>query len=397
MYARGVSPFTAIFIPDELAAAVSDRAWVAGLLAAERALARAQSLAGTLNSRRRGDGREALRRPVRVRCGGARPARPRVGEPGRPARPGTARPGRRGSRTAARRARTSSTRRRCSSRGRRCGSSTPSSAGSPTRARGSRTSTAGRCSRRARSCSRPSRRPSATRRRAWLTGTLDARDRVRGRHGEPAGAARRRRRARSRRFGDAGPEVARLFAAELSCASRPFRGTRCARRSPTSAGALATAAGLPRRSRRTSCCSRRPRWQRSRSRRAADRRRCRTSRTRSRAVARASRASATRGRTAAILFESIVAEHERAAGAWHAEWHALTTALGRRPAARRRRRGARSRGSRSMPSACARTSPGDTLSEAGSFGHRRREPARTSTSARLPRSSTVRCAPTDDA
>jgi 3-carboxy-cis,cis-muconate cycloisomerase len=29
----------------------------------------------------------------------------------------------------------------------------------------------------------------------------------------------------------------------------------------------------------------------------------------------------------AILLESLVAEHERPAGAWHAEWHALTTAL----------------------------------------------------------------------
>jgi len=30
---------------------------------------------------------------------------------------------------------------------------------------------------------------------------------------------------------------------------------------------------------------------------------------------------------AAILLESVTAEHERAAGAWHAEWHALQTAL----------------------------------------------------------------------
>jgi 3-carboxy-cis,cis-muconate cycloisomerase len=30
---------------------------------------------------------------------------------------------------------------------------------------------------------------------------------------------------------------------------------------------------------------------------------------------------------ASVLFESAVQEHERAAGAWHAEWHALTTAL----------------------------------------------------------------------
>lgn len=29
----------------------------------------------------------------------------------------------------------------------------------------------------------------------------------------------------------------------------------------------------------------------------------------------------------AVLFESVVAEHERAVGAWHAEWSALTTAL----------------------------------------------------------------------
>jgi 3-carboxy-cis,cis-muconate cycloisomerase len=28
-----------------------------------------------------------------------------------------------------------------------------------------------------------------------------------------------------------------------------------------------------------------------------------------------------------VLLESLVAEHERAAGAWHAEWHALTQAL----------------------------------------------------------------------
>ena len=30
---------------------------------------------------------------------------------------------------------------------------------------------------------------------------------------------------------------------------------------------------------------------------------------------------------AGLLLEGLVAEHERAAGAWHAEWHALTTAL----------------------------------------------------------------------
>ena len=37
-----MNPFSAIFVPDELAAAVSDRAWLAALLEAERALAAAQ-------------------------------------------------------------------------------------------------------------------------------------------------------------------------------------------------------------------------------------------------------------------------------------------------------------------------------------------------------------------
>ena len=32
-------------------------------------------------------------------------------------------------------------------------------------------------------------------------------------------------------------------------------------------------------------------------------------------------------RTPESSLEGVVQEHERAAGAWHAEWHALTTAL----------------------------------------------------------------------
>ncbi|HVW89363.1 MAG TPA: 3-carboxy-cis,cis-muconate cycloisomerase [Gaiellaceae bacterium] len=43
-----MNPFSAIFVPDELAAAVADRAWLAGLLEAERALVNAQALAGTV-------------------------------------------------------------------------------------------------------------------------------------------------------------------------------------------------------------------------------------------------------------------------------------------------------------------------------------------------------------
>ncbi|HEV7132618.1 MAG TPA: lyase family protein [Gaiellaceae bacterium] len=43
-----MSPFTAIFVPDELAAALSDRAWLEALLDAERALVDAEERAGIL-------------------------------------------------------------------------------------------------------------------------------------------------------------------------------------------------------------------------------------------------------------------------------------------------------------------------------------------------------------
>ena len=43
-----MSPFSAIFVPDELADAVSDRSWLSAMLDAERALARAQRRAGIL-------------------------------------------------------------------------------------------------------------------------------------------------------------------------------------------------------------------------------------------------------------------------------------------------------------------------------------------------------------
>jgi 3-carboxy-cis,cis-muconate cycloisomerase len=44
-----VNPFSAIFVPDELADAVSDRAWLGALLDAERALARAEATAGVIS------------------------------------------------------------------------------------------------------------------------------------------------------------------------------------------------------------------------------------------------------------------------------------------------------------------------------------------------------------
>ncbi len=43
-----MSPFSAIFVPDELADAVSDRAWLSAMLDAESALARAESRAGVI-------------------------------------------------------------------------------------------------------------------------------------------------------------------------------------------------------------------------------------------------------------------------------------------------------------------------------------------------------------
>jgi 3-carboxy-cis,cis-muconate cycloisomerase len=45
-----VNPFSAIFVPDELADAVSDRAWLAAMLDAESALARAESRAGVITA-----------------------------------------------------------------------------------------------------------------------------------------------------------------------------------------------------------------------------------------------------------------------------------------------------------------------------------------------------------
>ncbi|HEY8645489.1 MAG TPA: hypothetical protein VIL77_06390, partial [Gaiellaceae bacterium] len=41
-----MSPFSSIFVPDELAAALSDEAWLVALLDAERALVEAEAQAG---------------------------------------------------------------------------------------------------------------------------------------------------------------------------------------------------------------------------------------------------------------------------------------------------------------------------------------------------------------
>ncbi len=59
---------------------------------------------------------------------------------------------------------------------------------------------------------------------------------------------------------------------------------------------------------------------------------------------------------ASVLTDALDHEHERAAGAWHAEWDALSGALAHTGGALGRDRGRRSRHSRCIPNGCARTS-----------------------------------------
>ncbi|MGZ4413149.1 MAG: lyase family protein, partial [Gaiellaceae bacterium] len=159
----------------------------------------------------------------------------------------------------------------------------------------------------------------------WLTGTLDARDRVRAvTESLPAqlgGAA-----GTLAAFGDAGPEVARLFAAELQLREPtvPWHTLR----TPLAdvAGALATTAGVAGKiatdvvllaqtevgevaESAGGGSSTMPHKQNP-----------------ARAVVAVACERHARA-NCALLFESMGAEHERAAGAWHAVWHALTTAL----------------------------------------------------------------------
>ena len=155
-------------------------------------------------------------------------------------------------------------------------------------------------------------------------------------------------------LGADGTEVLRLYAAELGLREPTFPGTRIGRRSPSSPARSPLPRARPRRSQATSCCSPRPRWQRWPSATAAGRRRCRTSATPSSAALAVACARHARA-NAALLLESVVQEHERAAGAWHAEWHALDTALAATGGAARRY-GGRSPGWRSTSRECARTS-----------------------------------------
>ena len=168
--------------------------------------------------------------------------------------------------------------------------------------------------------------------------------RARGVHGaaSPRSRSRCRRssaaqRERSLRSATTGSEVLRLYAEELGLREPtvPWHTIR----TPVAelAGALAGAAGAAAKiaaRHRVAGADRGGRGRRACSR--ADPRRCPTSATPSGPCS-PSRANVTRARTPAILLEGVVQEHERAAGAWQAEWHALTTRA-RRDGRRGRRR-----------------------------------------------------------
>ena len=350
--------FDAIFVPEEIRAAVSDRAWVEAMLEAERALANAEALAGVVpaacsqaRSRRPaassgfdvdGDRRGgALRRePGRAARARAARARRRRGRRLRPLRRDE--PGHRRHRGDARRAaRARAGRRRA--RGRRRG------------LRGARRdASADADGRPARSSSRRCRRRSATRRPAGSCAVRRASARLRAPR-SASGPARRRGGhaggARSRR----GRGAALLRRRARARASRWCRGTPTARASPSSArrsrsppapcakigldvalleqtevGEVREPAGAGGSS--TMPHKRNPSARRSRCARGAS--------------VEPPPASCRRPR----------AEHERALGAWQAEWGALSDALAYAGGAAAAVRGVRSSRSRSTRSGCSRTS-----------------------------------------
>ena len=227
------------------------------------------------------------------------------------------------------------------------------------RARRSPTATARRRWPAGRCCSRRCRRPSGSRPPAGSSACSRRADGSRLR----ARSARRSSSAappgRSRRSAEQGPEVLRLLAAELDLAEpvaalahEPRAGRRARRR----ARRRSRRARQDRPRRRAAGADRGRRGRaRAAGRAGAAPRRCRTSAIRSGAVL--ARACARRSPAhAAVLSGALAQEHERAAGAWQAEWPALAgcaRADGRGRGVDSRRR---SRGSRSTPPGCGATS-----------------------------------------
>ena len=330
---------------------MSDRAWLEAMLDAERALRDAASRAGLVPADVGGGDRRRLpRRALRLRAAVA----------SRAARPATL-----SSRSCARCASRSATRRRLRPP-RRDEPGHPRHGGDARRARAPRLideeldGVAGLCAGSRRSIAGRSMAARTLLQQAvpttfglkaagWLVGVVEARERpARVRLPAQLGGAA----GTLAPLGEHGPEVLRLFAAELGLdgaaapvARAPRSGRARPRRWPTQPRPA-------RRSAATSCSSPRPRWARSPRPRAAARRRCRTSATRSRAVlARACARPCTRTRR---VLTGGAHEHERAAGAWHAEW---ARSRGARATAARRRRCAVAPGPRGRPRADAREPP----------------------------------------
>ena len=124
-----------------------------------------------------------------------------------------------------------------------------------------------------------------------------------------------------------GPEVAARYAAALGLEEPvlPWHTERIADRASSRPRSASPAARSPRR-RATSSCSRRPRSARSARPRPAARPRCRTSATRS-PRSRRGRARGRRPGSSRPCSPAMEQEHERAAGAWHAEWAPLRALL----------------------------------------------------------------------
>ncbi|HVU79429.1 MAG TPA: 3-carboxy-cis,cis-muconate cycloisomerase [Gaiellaceae bacterium] len=320
-----MNPFSAIFVPDELAEALSDRAWLAALLEAERALANAQALAGSVPA--------ASAAAIAAAC-----------EPEHYDVAALAEEGRAGGNPViplvrALRARVGAEHAEWVHRGATSQDIVDSAA--MLVAQEALRLLSADVDRLAGACARLADEHRATvtaartllqqavpttfgaKAAAWLGGVLDARDAI-ARLELPAqlgGAA-----GTLAAFGDGGLELVRLYAVELDLRepSLPWHTVR----TPLAelAGALATTAGVAGKiAGDVVLLAQTEVGEVSEGEGGGSS----TMPHKANPVAAVLASACERHARAAcgVLFESLVAEHERAAGAWHAEWHALTTAL----------------------------------------------------------------------
>jgi 3-carboxy-cis,cis-muconate cycloisomerase len=320
-----VNPFSAIFVPDELAEALSDRAWLVALLEAERALANAQALAGSVPA--------ASAAAIAAAC-----------EPEHYDVAALAEEGRAGGNPViplvrALRARVGAEHAEWVHRGATSQDIVDSAA--MLVAQEALRLLSADVDRLAGACARLADEHRATvtaartllqqavpttfgaKAAAWLGGVLDARDAI-ARLELPAqlgGAA-----GTLAAFGDGGLELVRLYAVELDLRepSLPWHTVR----TPLAelAGALATTAGVAGKiAGDVVLLAQTEVGEVSEGEGGGSS----TMPHKANPVAAVLASACERHARAAcgVLFESLVAEHERAAGAWHAEWHALTTAL----------------------------------------------------------------------